>query len=534
MCYILNRGMSRNRSIVIVAGLIVFFFAISNYDGSPSAPSTSTSTSAPESPAALGTLDPHLVADASLSSSSSSAARSLVVMEKNAETSSSCALRANSFRELGTFPFWGRQMNSSFPCPASGMNNQLTLMLAFWHCFDEMERSRRSKLSSSSSSAVLSVPAAAFRWKDISCSPTGGKDGNRKFAVGSFDYVYAWFRWSEVYRVLPKSRIVKAGGDSSEDRQHQLQEQQQQQPSTLCLHDSYTWKEHPDLAKCQSNIGRLYGSRTWWNLRGRLLPHPRYRIVMRCFFQTVSSSSAAVGGDDDGHNNGEMKKRFQDCLKKQQQQQQQSQQDFGASSVSTAARVLGIHVRRGDYSNFCKGLAGSRGIRTFRVPPYKWLSKKSRALTGRFPDTCAQSDRLIIEHVKGILDVPEAAIRILFVASNSATLVSEIRKGLSLYKNVRVVSLADVLGLFPSLGEWPSEVLPKEEGGGEAEQQRPRFKAVSLTDKATLDIIGLAASNYVVLNRYSTFSQSVIDERTLHGELLDWKTLAGAENVFWW
>lgn len=493
-------------------------------------PTTGTAHHLRDDRIAVGGAQPLMPADPPLTHSGNgkpdASASSSVKMERNADPISAavCPLRSNTHRELGTFPFWGKQMNASFPCPAAGMNNQLTLMLAFWHCFESLEKK---KTLHKDGAPDLSLPRAGFRWKDVSCSPTGGKEGNRRFVVGSADYVYAWFRWSEAFRVLPAPRISPAENRSS--------------VTTLCLHDSYSWKEHAELARCQSNIGHLYGRREWWDLRGRLLPHPRYRVLMQCIFETAASSSSPLSGGAavDDATRSMHRSTFAECI----QRAAKGDRGDAAAMESSSSNVLGIHVRRGDYAHFCKGLTGSSGIRKFRVPPYKWLAAASRSLSGRFPDTCAPSDALVLQHLRRLLDTPEAAVRTLFIASNSPAFVAAVRNGLApTHPNVQVVSLPEALAALlqpssasPGALEWPSELRTAAmAGGGGGDGQRDRAATVTTTDKVMLDIVGLAMSGFVVLNRYSTFSQSVVDERVLDGRLLDFVTLRGAQKVLWW
>ena len=427
-----------------------------------------------------------------------------------------CATRPKTFEDLGTFPFWGKRMNSSWPCPASGMNNQLTLLLAFWHCFETKQRRPRLQAT------LAATPG--FRWKDISCSPTGGKDGARRYAVGSADYTYSWFRWSEVYHIL--------------DAPRHREESTAPVASTLCLHDSYSWNEHPPLRRCASNIGHLYGSRTWWDLRGRLEPHARYAEFIRCFFAAATNAATARPTDD----GTSMKAAMAQCLAAPSKEEADRTTRAVQQPRGLARRVLGVHMRRGDYAHFCDGLHGSSGIRKFRVPPFRWLRGAAASLSNKFPDTCAPSDATVFGHIRGLLSnrsssPSSAAIAVLFVASNSAAFVTAVRAAIaSSHPDVLVASLADALALVENGDQqWPERFRDNANRNG-------RSAVMSLTDKSMLDIIALAMSDVVVLNRYSTFSQSVIDERVLRAASrappqsgkADFSTLPGVEGIMWW
>ncbi len=116
--------------------------------------------------------------------------------------------------------------------------------------------------------------------------------------------------------------------------------------------------------------------------------------------------------------------------------------------------------------------------------------------------------------------------------------------------SVFVVTLADALDAISSsfssgADEWPKDLWwqqPHRSDEGSAENLFRRGQQMSVTDKVMLDIVSLALSDVVVLNRYSTFSQSVIDERvltaisTLSGPdaATEFKTLPNLKTVNWW
>jgi hypothetical protein len=483
-----------------------------------------------------------------------------------------CPYRPNTYKELGNFPFWGKIMNSSFPCPAAGMNNQLTLLLAYWYCQEQMQKR---KISSSEEEGHQDDEALTiFKWKDISCSPTGGKDGNRKFVVGSSDYNYAWFRWSEVFepRLVPRYYHLSSQQQKKIDDDNNKKEKIPNSVgnSALCLHDSYTWKEHPELAKCNSNIGHLYGTRTWWDLRGRLEPRTRFTNFAKCFLEAASFSAQAeedhveessklkeVEEDEISEATTEgakiltltspFKKQFLKCISKisrhhsprhdENEKQEQKEKENNNDKSLFSNGVLGLHIRRGDYAHFCAGLKGSSGIRKFRVPPFKWLSKLNEQLSTKFPDTCAPSDSKIVDHIQRI--VLQAAskknqkkstsgsglLHTVFIASNSQSLIEKIRSSLEnlynkkvLKRKLQVLSLTDITGRTESKQDaekihqiWPDELYDEKW----RQERFWRAQRYSLTDKVMLDILILSLCQVVVLNRYSTFSQSVIDERVL-------------------
>ena len=127
--------------------------------------------------------------------------------------------------ELGTFRFWGKDMNSSWSCPTAGMNNQMQMLMYYHNC----QKARGEPI---------------LKWKDISCSPTGGvhKDGG-SYAVGSSSYKYTWFRWSSMFN-------VSNGG--------------------ICFSDNYTWSMHPWIRDCKltdNSYKKFYGTEAYWQHR---------------------------------------------------------------------------------------------------------------------------------------------------------------------------------------------------------------------------------------------------------------------------
>ena len=130
-----------------------------------------------------------------------------------------------STEPLTSFPFWGTTYNTSSTCPTSGMNNQMQMMMFYHNC-----RHHHSK--------------PELKWKDISCSPTGGvQKGGGQYAVGSRSYDYTWFRWSSLFN-------VSRGG--------------------ICFSDKYTWSMHGWIKGCgltDAAYRRFYGSDDYWRHR---------------------------------------------------------------------------------------------------------------------------------------------------------------------------------------------------------------------------------------------------------------------------
>ena len=372
--------------------------------------------------------------------------QSMALDDRFRQQSSPAAQRCREFEShtdntIGSFTFYGKQMNTSSACPTAGMNNQLVMLLGFIKC-------------------AQSKNIDVFLWKDISCSPTGGKDKGGRFAVGSDDYDYAWFRWSEVFDIHNPVYQVPSERSSGVAFPEALPK--------LCFRDEFTWSENKQwMQRCPPFIDHFYGTKDYWSLRSLLPVRQRYVDAVR-----------RIVGDK---------------------------------------RYLALHVRRGDYQKFCKETKGSSGEKKFRIAPYKWLGRNATSLSRSFLGSCAPSSQSVFAAVKDIVGKSAAKgmpYDFIFLATNSPGFTQEFRTAMT--DGPQVMTLADVL---------------------QANRNVPEVCRVvkTHTDKVVMDILLLSMGSDVILNRYSTFSQSVIDFHVLHQQGRD---SAGAGTVgmkvYWW
>jgi hypothetical protein len=393
---------------------------------------------------------------------------------------------SKAFQPLGNFTFWGKPATVASTCQTSGLNNQLSLWLAIWHCHERRYLTAK-RNESTQERRELDVP---FRWKDISCAPTGGKDAGSKFQVGSADYEYAWFRWSEIFE------IVAPRGTASY--------------APLCLADHYTWSEGgAEQKKCPPSLGKAgQGTPLWWDLRGRLqlrdhiLNYARCTMLGRCGGEEDDLEAAAAG-------------------------------NATAMMPASVGKTLGIHVRRGDYKHFCEGLMGTRGVRAFRTVEFHWLQGKTRSLGRKTMDTCAPSDELVLEHVATFVRRDPTITRVAIVTNSAAFETWFRRRVAEVLPGVAVVSTQNM----PSY--WPPAVRPHATPASATDEARTA--RVSEIERSWVDIATLALSDVMVLNRYSTFSGSAVNERVLDAVrrgLLDPNDITpeqrAALNVWWW
>lgn len=354
-------------------------------------------------------------------------------------SSRSCPLEPKSYEPLGNFIFFGKPMNESSPCPTAGMNNQIVMLVAFLHCLRTRFGGKR-----------------VFLWKDISCSPTGGKEGMRQYRVGSTDYTYAWFRWSEIF-LLPTT--------SSQESNLPL----------LCLHDNYTWSENgPSISGCSTTLDRIYGSKDYWSIRNRLPLRPRFNELAQWLL------APALGGVE-----------------------------------GRERKFVSVHLRRGDYGNFCRQTKGSSGEKKFRIGPVRWLGANATGLSRSFLHSCAPSDAAVYANVRKVIETFGAAF--VFLATNSKEFASNFAQSSNRTDG-------------PQVPVWTLQTLleaPRSEADLEV-GQRLGVHSLSHTERVILDMNILSMGSAVILNKYSTFSQSVIDFRHLRDG-----SLAGMK-VYWW
>jgi hypothetical protein len=404
-----------------------------------------------------------------------------------------CGARPRSFQPLGTFRFWGKDTNESFPCPTAGFNNQLQMHVALFHC------AMRSKL-----------PDRAWRFKDITCSPTGGREGGVKFAVGGADYEYAWFRLSEVYDVargIAAFAVASRGTPSNP-------------PLVVCLNDSYTWKEHPtQMGRCETNIGHLYNTPEYWQARQVFAFKERYHTLGYCFVRWAAETRGAVDKASD---------YWDTCTLT-------ATESLLVKHVSSAVATLGIHVRRGDYEHFCRGIVGNSGKSKFRTPPFLAFRRNSTSFAAgkQVMKACSPDDATIMHHVRNVAQALErqngagdAGIVVLAIATNAPSVVSMVRAELAKQASSRVVAVT--LKEFikaATIGRGLPRHWPPGLGGGN----------ITMNDRGVLDVALLSKMDAVILNRYSTFSHSAVDERVMRrGMRAGAEPTLGGLQLHWW
>ena len=423
--------------------------------------------------------------------------------------------RRRSFEPLGSFFFWGKWQTAAEPCPTSGFNNQLSLVFALVACAAKNQ---------------AAFKLTEFRWNDISCTPTGGKIGRSSFRVGSDDYEYAWFRWSEIFAVPDPMRATHRG-DAAADATTTTTAKPR---LPLCLSDNFTWSEHPVVKRrCATNIGHLYGSPEYWRYRALLPLRPRYERLARCFIRFAAAHRAAGAGDwaalsENATAAAAARAAWRNC---------------GAPSDGSADAELpltvGLHVRRGDYENFCRGIVKNSGQKKFRVPPFVQLRSNATAgfvsealedgkhvMRVCLPDNDAVK-RGLDRAVRGPND-GAAKATVVVVATNDkqllkAALAGSAKDGGALAVDFRGFLLA-AHGGDEAAAKWPPALHAAEEG----DEAFARWVAFKPTDHAMLDVVLLSLCRRVVLNRYSTFSQTALDLHYLrHGGFVD-------KHVLWW
>eukprot|EP00756_Hemistasia_phaeocysticola_P021775 Hpha_TRINITY_DN15792_c4_g3::TRINITY_DN15792_c4_g3_i1::g.41898::m.41898 len=233
-----------------------------------------------------------------------------------------CSGEELSTDPLTSFRFWGTTMNTSSTCPTSGMNNQMQMLMFYHWC----RRKRNQPI---------------LKWKDISCSPTGGvHQGGGLYVVGSRSYVYTWFRWSSLFN-------VSSGG--------------------ICFSDNYTWSMHPWIRGCgltDAAYRAFYGTDAYWKYRPVFDYRQSYYTEARRFMQ----------------------------------------QEGLVTTTGETVPVLAVHLRRGDYIKFCREVAKSfKKLRLAHWKWAK--AHGARDVYDKHMDTCFPSRDKVIAGIKRVCGV---------------------------------------------------------------------------------------------------------------------------------
>ncbi|KAJ9456061.1 hypothetical protein DIPPA_14285 [Diplonema papillatum] len=301
-----------------------------------------------------------------------------------------------STSELTTFPFWGTTYNTSYPCPTSGMNNQMQMLMFYQNC-----REAHGK--------------PVLQWKDISCSPTGGvqKNGGR-YEVGSKSYSYTWFRWSSLFNV------TKGG---------------------ICYADNYTWSMHSWLKGCgftDSANKRFYGTDSYWKQRPLFDFRESYYVEVERFLQ-----GEGLAGE----------------------------------------KFLAVHLRRGDYSKFCKEI--KKSYKKLRLAHWKWAKARgARDLYDRHSHTCAPDKGKVVAGINRLLEL----------------------HGVS-----HVLMATTDPDFLPGSAEFEKEIR------GKLHAFNASNYAMSAAAYTAVDSILLARATHRILNRYSTLSLTAVDLSVIRG-----------------
>ncbi|KEG07379.1 hypothetical protein DQ04_09981000 [Trypanosoma grayi] len=398
-----------------------------------------------------------------------------------------CDEPRRSFQPMGNFVFWGRVMNTSAPCPTSGMNNQLMMIMGKLHCFAVNE-------SKHSFPAGGASPVALFKWKDISCSPTGGKEGRQRYAVGGEDYAYSWFRWSELLdfadvrlRLGSGDAVGHAGvnllSNGEDSNARVMQERASEEHITrVCLSDTYSWSEQPALAACPASVDHIWGTPVYWDLRRSLQLHP-------WFYR------AAV-----------------DFLRRQGVARAPSQEHLHT--------MMALHVRRGDYQKFCSENARGRGRHKYRVPPFVYLKRRQHpnvtVIGNSFEEACFPSLQHVVAAVARVA-ATHAHITTVLLVTNAASFRQKLAKALRSRPDTSNLTL---LSFVPASSE-------QQDGEHPPPYWLRHATYYTTAEAAWMDTTLISLAQVMVLNRYSTFSHSAVDVHILRETRL-------AANLFWW
>ncbi|RNF20918.1 uncharacterized protein Tco025E_03623 [Trypanosoma conorhini] len=424
----------------------------------------------------------------------------LQLSESAMATRRGCDKPRRSFEPLGEFRFWGRTMNASWPCPTAGMNNQLMLLMGRLHCLAARE-ARSFAAASAGGPRHISI----FKWKDVSCTPMGGKEGRRRYAVGGDDYTYTWFRWSELLQ-FDDFRVWRGSGGAVGpaevtlgplDNADAAPRAAEVHVTRVCLSDAYGWSEQPSLSTCPASVDHIWGTAVYWDLRRALRPHAWFERAAVAFLRRRGIAPSP------------------------------SQQHMHA--------VMSLHVRRGDYKKFCRENEHGRGRRKYRVPPFvylkRWRHVNSTIVGKNFWEECYPSLQHIVATVAKVTHA-HAHITKVMLMTNVAGFRAQLAVALRQLPATRHLTLLSFVAAsaddkardtdagsrhagLAGVGEVPPSYWPR------------RVAYYTKAEAAWMDITLISLAEVMVLNRYSTFSHSAVDLHILREKRL-------AAKLLWW
>lgn len=216
---------------------------------------------------------------------------------------------------------------------------------------------------------------------------------------------------------------------------------------------------------------------------------------------------------------------------------------------------IAIQVRRGDYENFCRETRYSSGRYKYRIPPYVHLFQNHpnvSALYHSFMDVCYPSLRLIVDGIASTLrklgaaegrDIATGSIQHVFLATNAPKFRLELKRALKSNSETKDLTLlwfeSDGVPMSadhyytPHLVSTEAPDAPlfsgnRNEAEGAMRDTKPAPATpppfwhrpfYTSTEAALMDINFMSMASVAIVNRYSTFGQTAIDEHIVreHG-----------------
>ena len=467
------------------------------------------------------------------------------LLKRNTGDDSLCNVgpRPSTFENLQNFYFRRRNFEDASRTNFSvvGFNNQFITQIFKAKCAAGLQQ------------AALWLP-------DVTLVSLGGsgKSGLKTFDSGPNASV--WFRWSEIFDFNRKQSPNVAN-------------------LSLCFADnmSGTPRFRPGR-KCGSKITRSqYGSESFWRVRALFPLRRRYLGIASCFlhfarsfFHTETDSVFATKIWD----------KLADADKCRQDQacmvwtakaasawyncgvEEATGDELRSATLDNALPLVGVHLRRGDFYYYCKLLRNPKGnVRV--MPAFDWSVKAnwdeqrgvSISLSGshsplrKIRHTCFPHNAVIqrawpkvvvdfLSSRKNRSDNAGAAGFLVYVASGDPEMFSLIRAATqdtlkqsksahrALIINFRNFAIAAHHG--DSSWRWPA-ALQSREYPHPSNGQSPPFTQV---DRGIIDQLLLSLCDSTTLNRWSSFSQNVVELRMLRRQ--DGVRLFDHMQLYWW